>query len=151
MEQPRVTAYVAAHKEELIADICRMVRIRSDRGEAKPSMPYGEGPARALRELLELAGKMGFHTQNVDNYVGTVDFGTGERQLAILAHLDVVPAGSGWKVTQPFEPLLRDGRLYGRGTADDKGPAVAALYAMKAVKDLGIPLAKNVRLIVGTD
>lgn len=47
--------------------------------------------------------------------------------------------------------FLKDGRLYGRGTADDKGPAVAALYAFRAVKELGIPLSKNARLILGTD
>ena len=74
-----------------------------------------------------------------------------EKQLDILAHLDVVPAGEGWTVTEPFEPVEKDGKLYGRGTADDKGPAVAALYAMRAVKELGIPLSKNVRLILGTD
>src|SRR5699024_10557105 len=74
-----------------------------------------------------------------------------ESQLDILAHLDVVPAGEGWTVTEPFEPVEKDGRLYGRGTADDKGPAVAALYALRAVKELGIPLKKRVRLILGTD
>ena len=45
----------------------------------------------------------------------------------------------------------KDGKIYGRGTADDKGPAIAALYAMRAVKELGIPVKKNVRLILGTD
>ena len=62
-----------------------------------------------------------------------------------------MPAGEGWTVTEPFEPVIKDGKLYGRGTADDKGPAVAALYAMRAVKELGIPVKKNVRLILGTD
>ena len=74
-----------------------------------------------------------------------------DAQLDILAHLDVVPAGDGWTVTKPFEPVVKDGKIYGRGTADDKGPAVAALYAMRAVNELGIPLKKNVRLILGTD
>ena len=72
-------------------------------------------------------------------------------QLDILAHLDVVPAGEGWTQTKPFDPVVKDGKLFGRGTADDKGPAVAALYAMRAVKELQIPLSKNVRLILGTD
>lgn len=63
----------------------------------------------------------------------------------------MVPAGEGWTVTEPFEPVEKDGKLYGRGTADDKGPAVAALYAMRAIKELGIPVKKNVRLILGTD
>ena len=93
----------------------------------------------------------GFSITNYDNYVGTADLNDKERQLDILAHLDVVPAGEGWTVTEPFEPVEKDGKLYGRGTADDKGPAVAALYAMRAIKELNIPVKKNVRLILGTD
>ena len=93
----------------------------------------------------------GFSVRNYDNYVGTADLNDKEAQLDILAHLDVVPAGEGWTVTEPFEPVIKDGKLYGRGTADDKGPAVTALYAMRAVKELGLPVKKNVRLILGTD
>lgn len=151
MEKAQIEAYFAAHKQELLDDICRVVRIKSDKGESEPGKPFGAGPAAALAEVLRIAENMGFRTQNYDNYVGTVDANDKEPQLNILAHLDVVPAGNGWTVTQPFEPMERDGRLYGRGTADDKGPAIAALYALKAVKDLDVPLQKNVRLIVGTD
>ena len=67
-----------------------------------------------------------------------------------VRHNDFQP-GDGWTVTKPFEPLIKGGKIYGRGTADDKGPAVAALYAMRAVRELNIPLKKNVRLILGTD
>lgn len=151
MEQSRIEAYFAAQKQALLDDICRLVRIKSDRGEALPGKPFGEGPAAALVEALRLADGMGFRTKNYENYVGAVDFNTEETQLAILAHLDVVPAGEGWTVTQPYEPVVQDGKLYGRGAADDKGPAMVALYAMKALKDLGVSLKKNVRLIVGTD
>ena len=94
---------------------------------------------------------MVFKTKNYDNYVGTVDFNDKEKGLYILAHLDVVPAGDEWTVTQPYDPVIKDGKIYGRGSSDDKGPAIVALYALKAVKDLNIPLSKNVRLILGTD
>ncbi|MFT9056275.1 MAG: Sapep family Mn(2+)-dependent dipeptidase, partial [Ethanoligenens sp.] len=151
MEQSRIEAYFAAQKQTLLDDICRVVRIKSDKGEALPGKPFGEGPVAALEEMLYLAESMGFRTKNYENYVGTVDFNTKQTQLAILAHLDVVPAGNDWTVTQPFDPVIQDGKLYGRGTSDDKGPAVVALYALKAVKDLGVSLQKNVRLIVGTD
>ncbi len=113
--------------------------------------PFGEGPFNALQAALSMAEGYGFSITNYDNYVGTADLNHQERQLDILAHMDVVPAGEGWTVTKPFEPVVKEGKLYGRGTADDKGPAVAALYAMRAVKELGIPLTKNVRLILGTD
>lgn len=151
MEQSRIEAYFAAQRQTLLDDICRVVRIKSDKGEALPGKPFGEGPVAALEEMLHLAESMGFRTKNYENYVGTVDFNTKQTQLAILAHLDVVPAGNDWTVTQPFDPVIQGGKLYGRGTSDDKGPAIVALYALKAVKDLGVSLQKNVRLIVGTD
>ena len=79
------------------------------------------------------------------------DWGTGEKGLDILAHLDVVPVTDGWTVTDPFEPVVTEGKIYGRGTCDDKGPAIAALYAVRAIRELGIPLKKSVRLILGAD
>ena len=136
---------------EFLQAIAQLIRINSVRGPAGPGEPFGPGPAAALKAALEIAESMGFRTANLDGYVGTVDYGPEERQLDILAHLDVVPAGEGWTVTDPFAPRILDGRLYGRGAADDKGPAMAALFAMKAVRDLGIPLQRGVRLILGTD
>ncbi|MFV0402009.1 MAG: Sapep family Mn(2+)-dependent dipeptidase [Oscillospiraceae bacterium] len=149
----QIDAYFDKHRAEFLDSVCRLIRIPSPRGEALPGMPYGEGPAAALEEALHMADEMGFAIKNYDGYVGAVDFDTAlPKQLDILAHLDVVPApAEDWTVTQPFEPVEKDGKLYGRGTADDKGPAVCGLWAMKAVKELGIPLTKNVRLILGTD
>ncbi len=147
----QIEAYIEAHKAEMVQDIFALCRINSEKMEALEGKPYGEGPAAALEAALALARGYGFAVRNYDNYVGTVDLNNEEKQLDILAHLDVVPAGEGWQVTQPFEPIEKDGFLYGRGTSDDKGPAVAALYAMRCVKELGIPLRKNARLILGCD
>ncbi|MGI5893967.1 MAG: Sapep family Mn(2+)-dependent dipeptidase [Candidatus Merdivicinus sp.] len=151
LEKKRLDEYFDLHRDEMIRDICRLVRIPSERGESRPGMPYGEGPAKALNEAMKIAEELGFSVKNYENYVCTADLNSLPTELDILAHLDVVPVSDSWTVTQPFAPLVQDGRIYGRGTADDKGPAVAALYAMKAVKDLGIPLTKNVRAILGTD
>lgn len=151
MYKKQIEEYFEKNKEQILNDICDQIRIKSDRGEAKENMPYGEGPAKALEAALKLAESMGFKTKNYDNYVGTVDFSDKEKGLDILAHLDVVPAGDEWTVTQPYEPVIKDGKIYGRGSSDDKGPAIVALYALKAVKDMNIPLSKNVRLILGTD
>lgn len=151
MYRKEIEAYIDSHIEEMVKDITALCRINSEKTEAGEGAPFGTGAAEALKTALDMAKGYGFAVRNYDNYVGTADFNDKEQQLNILAHLDVVPAGEGWQVTQPFEPVLKDGRLYGRGTADDKGPAVAALYAMRAVKELGIPLTKNVRLILGTD
>ena len=153
MYQEQINAYFddPARRQQLVEMISRLVRIRSVREEAQPGMPFGPGPAAALAEGLRLAEELGFVTKNYDNYVGAVDMNDLETQLHILCHLDVVGEGTGWTVTQPYEPIEVDGMLYGRGTDDDKGPAVAALLAMQAVRDLGVPLKKNVRLLLGTD
>ncbi len=149
--QNEIAAYIDAHTEEMVEDIFRLCRINSERMPAEEGKPYGAGPAKALAAALQMAEGYGFAVKNYDNYVGTVDLNGDPRQLDILAHLDVVPAGEGWQVTEPFAPVLKDGRLYGRGTADDKGPAVAALYALRCVKELGLPVTKSVRLILGCD
>lgn len=151
MYRKEIEEYIEAHRQEMLEDICDLCRINSEKMPYKEGMPYGEGAFTALSRALAMAESYGFAINNYDNYVGTADINDCDRQLDILAHLDVVPAGEGWEVTEPFEPVVKGDRLYGRGTADDKGPAVAALYAMRAVKELNIPLKKNVRLILGTD
>lgn len=151
MYKGKIDAFIDARRQEMVDDICELCRINSEKMPYEEGMPYGPGAAEALDAALDMAAGYGFEVTDYDGYVGCVDLNEGPRQLDILAHLDIVPAGEGWQVTKPFEPIEKDGRLYGRGTADDKGPAVAALYAMRAVKELGIPLTKNVRLILGTD
>ena len=149
--QQRINDYFADKEAQLVDAISRMVRIDSTLGEAQPGQPFGPGPAAALEEMLTLSAEWGLPGQNLEGYVGTIDLNDLDTDLHILGHLDVVDAGVGWTMTTAFEPKLVDGILYGRGVADDKGPMVAALLAMKAVKDMGISLKKNVRMILGTD
>ncbi|NMB68096.1 MAG: M20 family metallopeptidase [Chloroflexi bacterium] len=150
MHQEMIQRYFETCEDQMVAAITKLVSIRSVRGEAQPGLPFGKGPAEALAVALTIAGEMGFATDNVDNYVGTVDLNDRETRLGILCHLDVVAEGSGWS-TPPYTVVQKDGMLFGRGASDDKGPLVAALFALKAVKDLGIPLKYNARLILGTD
>ena len=152
MYKMQIEQWAEAHREEMLEDIKALVRIRSDKGDAMPGMPFGPGPNEALVTALELAEGYGFHTKNYEGYVGTVDLlPENDHHLDVLSHMDVVPVADGWTVTEPFDPIVRDGRLYGRGAADDKGPGIAALYALRCVKDLGIPLKHNIRLIWGCD
>ena len=144
-----IVNYFKNKREEILNTIAELVSVPSVGGKAEPGKPFGEKPAEALKLALKKAEEFGFKTENHDGYVGTVDFNDGEQELAILAHLDVVPAGEGWN-TDPFTMVEKDGNIYGRGVSDDKGPAVAALYAMKAVKDLKLPVGKNCCLILGT-
>ncbi len=105
---------------------------------------------KALEHFLALAERDGYKTRNIDNYAGDFEFGQGDEVLGIFAHLDVVPAGSEWD-TDPYEPVIKEGKLYARGSSDDKGPTIACYYALKIIKELELPVSKRVRFIVGTD
>lgn len=142
--------WMAGREDEFVEALAPLIAINSVTGEAEPGMPFGPGPAAALEKALELARKWGMTTSEDEGYVGLADLNDKEDLLHILAHLDIVGAGDHWD-TDPFT-LVRDGDLiYGRGTDDDKGPAVASLLAMRCIKELGIPLKGNVKLILGTD
>ena len=138
------------YKEDIIKSTQETLKIRSVKGQAEENIPFGQGPAKALNHFLKEAEEMGFETKNLDNYVGYVEFGQGEETVGVLAHLDVVPEGDGWDF-DPYGGIIDDGNIYGRGAMDDKGPAVAILYAMKALKESNTKLNKKVRLILGTD
>lgn len=132
----------------LAEDISRLCRINSAEGDAKPGMPFGEGPAKALEAILAIGEAMGFRTVNYDNYVGEIEYGEGDEMLGILGHVDVVPAGEGWS-RDPWGGEISDGVIWGRGTLDDKGPMLTCLHALKIIKDMELPLNKRVRLIIG--
>ena len=127
--------------------------VRTSEGDL---LPYGRGVHDSLMHILGVGAAMGFESHNVDNYAGFIDYKVSEDKAAeaktagIVGHLDVVPVGTGWE-TDPFGMVEKDGYLYGRGTADDKGPVVACLYAMKALKEEGVELKNNVRVILGLD
>lgn len=147
-----IRKYLEEHKQEMIGLLAELVAIPSVQGKAEEGAPFGKEPARALELMLEKCREAGFQVDNVENYAGSADINQFPAELSVLTHLDVVPVGSGW-TTDPF--VLRyeadTDRLIGRGAIDDKGPAVAALYAARAVKELKIPLKKGVRLIFGTN
>ncbi|MBD1373161.1 dipeptidase PepV [Hazenella sp. IB182357] len=143
---------VESRKEQMIADLKDFLAIEStlDLSTAEVNKPFGKKVDDALQYMLDLGGKDGFHTKNVDGYAGHIEYGTGDELIGVLAHVDVVPAGDGW-TSPPFSPEVRTGKLYARGAIDDKGPGMAAYYALKIVKESGLPLSKRVRLILGTD
>jgi len=151
MYKAQIDAYFADKEQLLVDAVCRLVRVDSVEGEPAPGAPFGPGPAAALDEALKLADQWGLITTNHEGYVGTADLNEKEDALHILGHLDVVAPGEGWSVTEPYNPKVENGLIYGRGSDDDKGPVVASLLAMKAVKDLGIPLKSNCRCIMGTN
>lgn len=143
---------VAARKDDLLKDLFALLEINSERDDslATEDAPVGPGPKAALLKMLEIGERDGFITKNVENIAGHIEFGEGAETLGIFGHMDVVPAGSGWD-SDPYKPEIRDNKIYARGTSDDKGPSVAAYYAMKIIKELGLPVSKKVRFVVGSD
>ncbi|SDM28169.1 dipeptidase PepV [Bacillus sp. OK048] len=143
---------VEKRKAELLKDTRNLLHIKSllDEEHTFPDAPLGKGVKEALDFMLILGEKDGFIPKNVGNLAGHLEFGQGEELLGILCHVDVVPEGDGW-TSDPFAAEIRDGKIYARGAIDDKGPTMAAYYAMKIVKELGVPINKRVRMIIGTD
>lgn len=140
--------YIDSEKELLLKDLAEMVKIPSKlEGYDNPEYPFGKNIDDALNAFLKIGEKLGFKTKNVDKHCGYIEFGEGDEMVGIVGHLDVVPEGEGWTYP-PFELTINDGKVYGRGTIDDKGPMMAALYAMKAVKEKA-EIHKRVRLIIG--
>ena len=135
-------------KDGLIKDLQGCIQIPSVEAKDGSGYPYGQQVHRCLHYMLDTAEKLGFSVHNMDEQAGWCEYGQGEEMVAVLCHLDVVPEGDGWTVP-PYEGRVVDGRIYGRGTMDDKGPALCALYALKAVRDAGLPLTRRVRLIFG--
>lgn len=139
---------IEAHRQEMIDSLQRAIRFPSVSEINDSEYPFGEQVHACLLYVLNLAEKMGFKICNVNNHVGWCEYGEGEEMIAVLGHLDVVPAGEGWSVL-PYEGILRDGKIYGRGTMDDKGPIIAALYSLLALKESKPSLKKRIRIIFG--
>ncbi len=144
--------YVREHSQEIIEETKALLRIPSvlDKYDPKSDKPFGEGIYEALMHVLNRAKTDGFITKNIRNYAAHIEYGEGEELLGILCHLDVVPPGDYWS-HPPFQPIVKDGKLYARGSNDDKGPTMAAYFALKFLKDLDVNLTKRVRIILGTD
>lgn len=151
MEKQLIENYFEQHREEYLQDLAKLIAIDSRRGEARQGMPFGEGPARALKTALDIAAGYGLYTENWENYLGIVQINCEQnRNLDILTHLDVVPASpSDWRQTDPFVMKIDNGKVYGRGVADDKGPALAVIYSLRAIKELRLSLKGNPRVFLG--
>ncbi|MDE6657474.1 MAG: Sapep family Mn(2+)-dependent dipeptidase [Oscillospiraceae bacterium] len=150
--QDIIHEYLQEHQQEMLSVLEKLIAIPSVMTDPAKHAPFGVEPARALQEMMKICQDYGFQTEIIEDCVGSADLDNKTPKLGILSHLDVVPAGEGW-THEPYcltyEP--ESDKLYGRGTSDDKAPAVASLFAIKAIKDLKIPLKHGVRLIFGTN
>lgn len=143
------------HRQQAVAALSHIVGIPSvlDETDSHPGQPFGAGCLKALEETLAICQKLGFRIfQDPEGYYGYAEVGAGTELFGILCHLDVVPAEGqeGW-LTNPFEPVIQDGKIIARGVQDDKGPTIAALFGVKALMDAGVEFNQRVRFIFGTD
>ena len=148
--EKKVYELIDSYREEYIRTLRNWIRTPSVKGRAENGAPFGTDVRKMLDLAMTDAREMGFAVRDFDGYACDVTLGGAEEKIAVLGHLDIVPTGDGW-TKPPFEGLIENGRIYGRGTNDDKGPALASLFAMKAIRDAGIPLKKGIRLILGCD
>ncbi len=153
MDEKEITTMkeqILKYKDEMIADLAKLVSFESIKAPKQDNAPFGEANARCLDAALEIVEKCGLKTTNLDYYAGYGEIGSGEKLIGILGHLDIVPTGAGW-MHPPLELSIRNGKMYGRGVSDDKGPLIAAAYALRILKESGQVFDKRVRLIMGCD
>jgi len=148
MSKEEIRELCKNYQDDIINSLRDILQYNSIQEDSKPGQPFGEEVDECLNKTLEIAENLGFKTGNIDGYAGYAEIGEGEEMFGILCHLDIVPAGDDWTYP-PFAGKIVDNKMYGRGTLDNKGPAIASLYAMKVIQDLDIELNKRVRLILG--
>lgn len=143
---------VKKYEEQFKKDLKELVAIPSlrDKSTASENAPFGVECRRALDKMMSIGQEAGFNVKDIDGYACVIEYGEGEESVGILAHLDIVPIGDDW-THDPLGCEEVDGYIFGRGTLDDKGPAVAGLTAMRMLKDNGIKLNKKIMLICGCD
>lgn len=143
-----------SEKDQLISDLDKLLQIPSIKNvnESEEGKPFGIEIANALNFMLELGAKEGFRVKNLNGYAGYIEYGPedAEDYIAVLCHIDVVPPTGDW-TNDPFVPLIKDGKIIARGAIDDKGPTMAAFYALKKIKDSGLQMKHRIRIIIGTD
>ncbi|HEY8390823.1 MAG TPA: Sapep family Mn(2+)-dependent dipeptidase [Clostridia bacterium] len=132
--------------EDIVKSLVDFVKIQSVEGTPEPNAPFGQKVREGLDYILNLAKSFGLTVRDIDGYAGEIEYGDAKDVVGVLTHADVVPLGDGWTYEQGE---IVNGRIYGRGTVDDKGPTIAILYALKQIKEEGIKLNKTLRLIVG--
>lgn len=149
----KIEEIIEGYRDEMVVKLQELIRIESVADCATDSSeeaPFGQGPLKALRYMMQLGKDKGFKCINYDNKVCQLDFGDEKPDaVGIASHVDVVPAEGAWKFP-PYGAEIHEGRIYGRGAVDDKGPAIAAFYAALAIKESGLPLSRSITQIIGT-
>lgn len=140
------------YKDDILSDLNKLMEIPSvaNINEATDDAPFGKESKKALTWIMNRADELGLTARNIDNKAGHAAYGAGEDYVAMVSHIDVVPAGVGWEQENPYQLVEKDDDYRGRGIIDNKGPAIITLYCLKALKDAGITGKHDIRAIFGT-
>ncbi|WP_296970061.1 Sapep family Mn(2+)-dependent dipeptidase [Tepidanaerobacter sp. EBM-38] len=151
MLKNQIDIWIENNKSHLIEDIISLINIKSVKEPYYGKYPFGTGCGKVLDKALAMSEKYGFSTKNHQYYCGTAVLeGKTDKEIGIFTHLDVVPEGNGWEYS-PYDAVVEKGYIIGRGSGDNKGPAMAALYAVRCLHELGIELNHSIRIFYGCD
>ena len=135
--------------DDILKDLATVVAIPSVAKPQEGEHPFGDQCARALDTVVAMAEGYGLKAKNVGYHAAHAEYGEGEGNAVVMAHLDVVPAGEGWD-TDPYTMVIDDNLAFGRGVSDNKGPAIVALHCLRALKDAGVKGNRKLRVIFGS-
>lgn len=148
----RIQNWIRQKRERMVDMWLDLVRIPSVKGEPEPGAPYGKPCAQALKKATQYAQQMGFSTRlEAERGYSLISYGKGARTIGVFGHSDVVPAGDGWIYAEPFNPVIRDGVVFGRGCADNKAGVMASLFAAQIIKECELPLNSHLQVFVGSN
>lgn len=146
----KVDQIINNYEKEIELDFKKLISFNTVKDESDSKYLFGKGNNDALNWILRRCCQEGGKVKKLGQYGGYADFGEGDKTIGIFTHLDVMPFGTGWN-SDPLTLILKDGKYIGRGTNDDKGPAIASLYAVKAILESGKKLNSKIRLFFGVD
>ena len=135
--------------DDIMKDLGDIIAIPSVAQPQDGPYPFGKDAATAVDKAIEIAERYGIKTKNSDYYAMHAELGEGEENAVVMAHLDVVPAGEGWD-SDPYTMVIRDGKAFGRGVSDNKGPAIVALHCLRALKEAGVVGKRKLRVVLGS-
>ena len=148
----QLNSYIDDNRENIINDLIAVSSIESVSLDDSPVRPFGQGCRNVVDHMLAKGESEGFAVHNYEYYAGEIRYDVGkEKSIGMLGHLDVVPAGEDWTVTEPYKPVIKNGFLFGRGVGDNKSASIGSLYIMKALRSLNVPLNHNLVLLMGTN
>lgn len=151
--EKQIDEWLEKHKDMLTRDICELVRIKSVADKDNLIKPFGQGCRDVLDKFIEICGRHGLESENHEYYVAesyNPSWKNKKGRIGLMGHLDVVPEGKGWTYP-PYDGVVKDGWIIGRGAQDNKGPCIAALYTLLCLRDLGIEMHHDIRVLAGTN